>query len=170
MAEETWLQETLLSPFSGPEWSRLVLTLGHSLWQGAAVVVFLAMILRCCDGRKSRIRYATCVAALLAVPLTSILTWTLLSHVDNGATTANAISANSPNGATHGSSESELLTLTEPELGESGNATGVPLRSTIDGIPVEPFRRDAAASSSEFLASVLPTSWVIVIDASEDEL
>jgi beta-lactamase regulating signal transducer with metallopeptidase domain len=155
MAEETWLQETLLSPFSGPEWSRLVLTLGHSLWQGAAVVVFLAMILRCCDGRKSRIRYATCVAALLAVPLTSILTWTLLSHVDNGATTANAISANSPNGATHGSSESELLTLTEPELGESGNATGVPLRSTIDGIPVEPFRRDAAASSSEFLATSL---------------
>ncbi len=156
MAEETWLHETLLAPFSGPEWSRLVLALGHSLWQGAAVIVILAMILRCCDGRKSQIRYAICVAALLAAPLTSILTWSWLSHVDNGASAANTVSANSSNTASDGHSASELLALTEPEPDESGSATAVPLRSTIDGIPVEPFRRDSAAGSSAILsASIL---------------
>lgn len=89
MAEETRLHETLLAPFCGSEWSRLVLTLGHSLWRGAAVIVILALILRYCDGRKSQIRYALCVTALLAVPQTSILTWSWFSHVDNGTAAAN---------------------------------------------------------------------------------
>lgn len=165
MAEETWLHETLLAPFSGPEWSRLVLALGHSLWQGAAVIVILAMILRCCDGRKSQIRYAICVAALLAVPLTSILTWSWLSHVDNKATAATTISTDSSNRAIHSNSVSELPTLTEPELDESRGVVNLPLRSTIDGIPVEPYRRDTAASSSEFsgtslLSPVAAVAWV----------
>lgn len=129
MAEGNWLHETLLAPFSGPEWSRLVLALGHSLWQGAAVIVILAMILRCCDGRKSQIRYAFCVAALLAVPLTSILTWSWFSHVDNEAAAATTISTDSSNSAIHGNSASELRALTEPEMDESGSATNVPLRS-----------------------------------------
>jgi beta-lactamase regulating signal transducer with metallopeptidase domain len=164
MAEETWLHETLLTPFSGPEWSRLVLTLGHSLWQGAAVIVILALILRCCDGRKNQIRYAICAAALLAVPLTSIMTWSWLSHVEISA--ANVASADFPGSTINRDSASDLLTLTEPEPTESGSATTVPLRSTIDGVPVEPFRRDTAANSSEFpgtslLSPLAAVAWVV---------
>lgn len=165
MAEETWLHETLLAPFSGPEWSRLVLALGHSLWQGAAVIVILAMVLRCCDGRKSLIRYAICVGSLLAVPLTLILTWSWLSHVDSETSAANIIPAESPTDSSDGNSASDLLTLTEPELNENVSARNVPLRSTIDGIPVEPYRRVAAASSSELsgtslLSPVAAVAWV----------
>ena len=67
---------------SGPEWSRLILTLVHSLWQGALLSVLLVIPLRFCAARRSQIRYVLCLTALAGLPGGCILTWSWLSHAD----------------------------------------------------------------------------------------
>jgi hypothetical protein len=96
MIETTSLHESLLESFSGPGWSRLVLTLVHSLWQGEAVALLLVLALKFSAGRRSQLRYSLCCFALLAAPAGSLLTWSWLSHGDHREAALTSGSAESP--------------------------------------------------------------------------
>ncbi len=150
---------------SGPEWSRLILTLVHSLWQGALLAVLLVIALRFCAARRSQMRYVLCLTSLAGLPGGCILTWSWLSHseapqsqtmteaqptVSESALpdvpmqpAANEEARDPQNAAT----SLESLTDTAPTNLET-QIDLLPLVSTIDGVPYEPQASPADDASS----------------------
>jgi len=63
--------------FASAEWVQIVTALLHSLWQGAVVVLLLALFLRRVSDPV--VRYRVSLAALVGVVLTGMLTWAVLS-------------------------------------------------------------------------------------------
>ncbi len=59
---------------------RLLATLGHSLWQGAALAVLLYMTLRLLPGRYANARYLLALAALALLAAAPPATWAFLSR------------------------------------------------------------------------------------------
>jgi beta-lactamase regulating signal transducer with metallopeptidase domain len=59
--------------------TRLVLTLGHFLWQGAAIAVAAWLLGLALRGRAERFRYSVFLAALLMMPLAAALTASLIT-------------------------------------------------------------------------------------------
>ena len=47
----------------------------HSVWQGAAIALLLAIVLRLMERRSSGAKYLVCCAALLAIPVASFATF-----------------------------------------------------------------------------------------------
>ncbi|MFO1513438.1 MAG: M56 family metallopeptidase [Verrucomicrobiota bacterium] len=67
----------LLHWFTAPEWSQLVKTLLHSLWQGILIAVVLALAMRRVANPRWRYRFA--LLALVVIPTSGILTWAALN-------------------------------------------------------------------------------------------
>jgi len=64
---------------SDPLWLRLGLTLGHFLWQGAAVALVLALVLRFCRRHSPQTRYLAGTAALAVLAVCPLATFSYLS-------------------------------------------------------------------------------------------
>ena len=77
---------TLLHWLTSPEWALVVKTLLHSLWQGAAIAVALALLLRRVASPEARYRIA--VTGLGAVLLSAMITWGVLNVPKPAATPA----------------------------------------------------------------------------------
>jgi beta-lactamase regulating signal transducer with metallopeptidase domain len=67
----------LLHWFAAPEWSQLVKTLLHSLWQGVLIAAALALVMRRVTNPHWRYRLA--FLALVMIPASGILTWAALN-------------------------------------------------------------------------------------------
>ncbi len=67
----------LLHWFTAPEWSQLVKTLLHSLWQGVLIAAVLALVMRRVTNPHWRYRLA--LLALVTIPVSGILTWAALN-------------------------------------------------------------------------------------------
>jgi len=67
-----------LDVFTEPVGQRLTWTLLHFLWQGLAVAVLLAAVLRLFPVRQARSRYAVCLAAMLTMAACPLVTFALL--------------------------------------------------------------------------------------------
>ncbi len=63
--------------FTTPEWTQLVKTLLHSLWQGALVALALALAMRRLT--NPRVRYRCSLAALAAILAAALVTWGTLN-------------------------------------------------------------------------------------------
>ena len=59
--------------------TRLVLTLGHFLWQGAAIAFLAWLAAAVLRGRAEKFRYSVFLAALLMMPLRVVLTASLVN-------------------------------------------------------------------------------------------
>lgn len=68
---------TILQWLTAPEWSQVVKTLLHSLWQGALIALALALLMRRLTSAASR--YRCSLAAIAAIPLAGIVTWAVLN-------------------------------------------------------------------------------------------
>ena len=147
-------QGTMLEVFSRPAWSRLVLTLVHSLWQGVAAAMLLVLALRLFSGRRSQLRYVLCCVSLFAVPAGAILTWSWLSHSDfrvaQSTIPAQLPQRELPARDSTSTTSDQLATSDQPTgtLSNEGPGFEPVLQSTIDGIPV-------AANNAESTTSVL---------------
>lgn len=86
----------LLLWFAAPEWSQLVKTLLHSLWQGALLASVLALAMR--RVVNPHWRYRLSMLALAAIPVAGIVTWAVLKPVTfpPSIATAPAIPATAP--------------------------------------------------------------------------
>src|SRR3954465_2349177 len=69
----TWLEHSTVVDALG--W-----TLVHSLWQGAAVAVLLAIVLRAMGRRSASARYIAAMGAMMIVPVGAAITFGLLNR------------------------------------------------------------------------------------------
>ncbi|MCH7726883.1 MAG: M48 family metalloprotease [Planctomycetes bacterium] len=68
----------LVEMLSQPQWQRIALTLVHFLWQGLAIAVGLAAILRLFRVRESRSRYGLSLAALALMTVCPVVTFVVV--------------------------------------------------------------------------------------------
>jgi beta-lactamase regulating signal transducer with metallopeptidase domain len=71
--------------FASPAWNRLVETLLHSIWQGAALALLLWVCLRFLPGRHPHGRYRAALGIQLGLVLLLAATWLALSPERQGA-------------------------------------------------------------------------------------
>ncbi len=69
---------TLIEALSGPAWREILLTLAHSLWQGAVIALLLALVLRQVAGNRPQARYVASLSALAGLVLCCVVTWSIL--------------------------------------------------------------------------------------------
>ncbi len=69
---------TLIDILSGPLWREILLTLAHSLWQGAAIALVLVIILSRVAGNRAQARYFASLASLAALVVSCLVTWSIL--------------------------------------------------------------------------------------------
>ncbi|MBL7043990.1 MAG: hypothetical protein ISR77_35510 [Pirellulaceae bacterium] len=82
----------MLESLSHPIGQRLTLTLLHFIWQGVFVAVALQMILALCRVRAARTRYALSLAALIAMGLCPIVTFSLVDgHISPDVSSERAV-------------------------------------------------------------------------------
>lgn len=89
-----------LTLFSGDGWQTLATALLHTLWQGAAIGLLLALILRPIPARQATIRYAISLAALIGLLGAGFLTWAILDFKRTGAGSGVAVGTQAPPTAT----------------------------------------------------------------------
>jgi beta-lactamase regulating signal transducer with metallopeptidase domain len=133
---------------SEPVAQRLTWTLLHFLWQGLAVAVLLAPALRLFAVRRARARYATCLAAMLAMAACPLVTFALLG--DNAGNVERRATQWSPSIA---SREAEL----RPSLPAAGGRREPVDEVAIAPEPVGPRRdtiRDEQAAADRPIAAV----------------
>ena len=68
----------------------VLLTLAHTLWQGAVVAALLAVALRAAPASRAALRYGISVAALAALVVAASVTWALVGGSRAGTTAASA--------------------------------------------------------------------------------
>ncbi len=59
-------------------WREILLTLAHSLWQGAAIALVLAIILSRVAGNLTTARYLASLSSLTALVISCLVTWSIL--------------------------------------------------------------------------------------------
>jgi beta-lactamase regulating signal transducer with metallopeptidase domain len=69
---------TLIDSLSSPAWRQVLLTLAHSLWQGAALALLLAAVLTRIAGNRPQARYFASLASLAALVVSCLVTWSVL--------------------------------------------------------------------------------------------
>jgi beta-lactamase regulating signal transducer with metallopeptidase domain/Flp pilus assembly secretin CpaC len=67
----------LLHWFAAPEWSQVVKTLLHSLWQGVLIAAMLALVMR--RVANPHLRYRLALLTLVMIPASGILTWAAMN-------------------------------------------------------------------------------------------
>ena len=68
-----------LDLLSGDWATRLLLTLGHSLWQGAAAMALLYLTLRILPARRVQARYLAGLVCLALLAISPLVTWSVLT-------------------------------------------------------------------------------------------
>ncbi|MFT5327912.1 MAG: beta-lactamase regulating signal transducer with metallopeptidase domain, partial [Planctomycetaceae bacterium] len=169
MTETHSLLDSVLEAFSAPGWSRFVMTLAHTLWQSVIIALLLAVTLKFITARSSNLRYSLCGVALLAVTASAVMTWSWLSYHDDRSRELVSAPTAQPSANTTRVDDSPVAdppsttSGSENELAYSG-----PLRSTIDGVPVEPFRprsSDSESLTSAILSPLAAVAWIIGVVA-----
>ena len=72
----------LLEHFTSDGWSRLVMVLFHSLWQGGIVALALWFLLRRLPARRATVRYAISLVSLAAIILGAVITDSIMDVRD----------------------------------------------------------------------------------------
>jgi beta-lactamase regulating signal transducer with metallopeptidase domain len=72
----------LLEHFASDGWSRLVMVLFHSLWQGALVALALWFFMRRLPARRANLRYAVSLVSLVAIVLGAVITGSIMEVRD----------------------------------------------------------------------------------------
>jgi beta-lactamase regulating signal transducer with metallopeptidase domain len=67
----------LIETLSGPLWRGILLTLAHSLWQGAAIALILAGILSHVAGNRPQARYLASMISLAVLVISCLVTWSI---------------------------------------------------------------------------------------------
>lgn len=73
---------TILTLFASNGWSRLVMVLLHSLWQGGLIALGLWILMRKMPARNTSARYASALASLLALVFGALITGSILGVRD----------------------------------------------------------------------------------------
>ena len=169
MTETHSLLDSVLEAFSAPGWSRFVMTLAHTLWQSVIIALLLAVTLKFITARSSNLRYSLCGAALLAVTASAVMTWSWLSYHDDQSRELVSAPTAQPSTETPQVDDSPVADPPSTTAGsENELAYSGPLRSTIDGVPVEPFRPKSSDShilTSAILSPLAAVAWIIGVVA-----
>ena len=85
----------ILKEFANPSWQHLVAALLHTLWQGAVLVLLMALVLRRMTASWYNARYVLALAAQFSVLLAGLVTWSVLEYASSRpiATTTSPVEA-----------------------------------------------------------------------------
>ena len=108
-----------LLTLQGPVWVELGLVLAHAVWQGAAIAMGLAVVLRLLGRWSADVRYGACGVALVLMAMCPILTFAYLRIAPPGilnrilVASTEASASVAPVSPSHASSEVPTGTLDE---------------------------------------------------------
>ncbi len=145
-----WALETLHEPL----WQRLTWTLLHFLWQGLAVAVVAATLLRAWPVRRARNRYVICLLALVAMAACPLVTF-VLTEVPESATASRDLTE----------TQVEVPAASEPGPELVANETRVHPGGPVDR---ETQRALARSEAPPPLAAVPPASGSPDVEATAD--
>ncbi|HEX4144817.1 MAG TPA: M56 family metallopeptidase [Pirellulales bacterium] len=81
----------LIENLSGPAWQQILLTLAHSLWQGAVLALLLAAVLTRIAGSRPQARYLASLAAVAALVVSCLVTRSVLDLPPSAASPSSAL-------------------------------------------------------------------------------
>lgn len=127
-----------IEALSSGDWNQFGTALLHSLWQGGLIAALLYVHLRVIPAQRPQLRYMGGIGALLALLVSSFLTWAYLDHERPIATTANPIVVEEPMPGTSLANPESQRSHTTPSITDHDTLTpqGVFLFLWIIGVDI----------------------------------